>query len=164
MKHIISLLAILIIAAGCGQEWKTISLLEGKNNPSPIPSPDPTKLPYPKHKADECPVELVGQYKHSTEDLIVKIYFNGDGVLVGIPIYEGKTMADRSMIADGFEHEIDDGDMKGQRLSYCEDHKIFTFGEVSGHKFDLMLVKTKEGIDVHDGTTVYSFKKVKKVL
>lgn len=150
MKHFISFVAVLIFA-GCG-EWKALDYIEGKTSPE-IP-----KKPYPKHDPNSCPMELVGKYEEDvkTQDLVLKFYMDAQGVLVGLPIFEKSEMWEKAAIADGFTHETNDG----HRTSYCEDHKVVTFGELSGQKFNLVVIKTDKGLNLKDGNNVYKFKRM----
>ncbi|OQW50382.1 MAG: hypothetical protein A4S09_00895 [Proteobacteria bacterium SG_bin7] len=155
MKFIVSLGLILVFATGCG-DWK------GANIPGEIKNP---QKPHAKHNPEACPMDLIGQYEEmqKTQDLVLKVYRDANGILVGLPIIKDVEMSSQIVIADGLKHDIVDGEKTGYRISYCEENKIVFFGELAEKAYTYIVVKTSEGLDFlnQDRTVLQKFKRVK---
>lgn len=150
MKYILSL-GLVIFAAGCA-DW----------NAAKIPGVPKSEKPHEKHNPDSCPKELVGDYEEmsKTQDLMIKIYENTKGILMGLPIFKKTEMWDQVVIADGMRHEQDSD---SYRVAYCEDGKIASFGVMKGESFKFTIVKTADGFDFvrEDKAATQKFKKIK---
>lgn len=161
MKYILSLAAIIFIV-GCG-DWKSQNIIGG----------DKSEKPHEKHNPSSCPKELVGEYEEipKSQDLIIKIYENTKGILIGLPVFKGDEMWEQVVIADGLQHAPESKApnsfciecVKDYKIAYCEDHKIVSYGVMKGELFKFTIVKTVEGFNFvrEDKSATQKFKKIK---